>query len=107
MAVVAQLSEADECDALCFQEAAPLALTAAARADWSAEVPAGLLRHLIHVDALGDARPVLYMGAVWALFLAWWCNIERIDERERSIAGTFTWYVNSNVGSDSNINSTR
>lgn len=31
--------------------------------------------------------------------------IERIDERERSIAGTFTWYVNSNVGSDSNINS--
>jgi hypothetical protein len=31
--------------------------------------------------------------------------IERIDERERSIAGTFTWYVNSNVGNDSNINS--
>jgi len=31
--------------------------------------------------------------------------IERIDEREQSISGTFTWYVNSNVGSDSNINS--
>lgn len=31
--------------------------------------------------------------------------LERIDERERSIAGAFTWYVNSNVGNDSNINS--
>jgi len=33
------------------------------------------------MDALGDARPVLYMGAGWALFLAWWCDIERIDDR--------------------------
>lgn len=31
--------------------------------------------------------------------------IDLIDERERSIAGSFTWFVNSNIGSDSNINS--
>ena len=34
------------------------------------------------MDAFGDARPVLYLGAAWALFLAWWCNIERIDARD-------------------------
>jgi len=32
------------------------------------------------MDAIGS-RPVLYMGAVWALFLAWWCNIEKIDQK--------------------------
>ncbi len=32
------------------------------------------------MDAIGS-RPVLYMGAVWALFLSWWCNIEKIDKR--------------------------
>lgn len=31
--------------------------------------------------------------------------LARIDERERSISGSFSWYVNSNVGRDSNINS--
>jgi MFS family permease len=35
------------------------------------------------MDALGDARYVLYFGALWALFLAWWCNIEAIDAREK------------------------
>lgn len=30
------------------------------------------------MDAVGS-RPVLYIGAVWALFLSWWCNIEKID----------------------------
>lgn len=31
--------------------------------------------------------------------------IDLIDEREKTIAGSFTWYVNSNLGNDSNINS--
>jgi predicted MFS family arabinose efflux permease len=35
------------------------------------------------MDALGDAQLVLYFGALWALFLAWWCNIEAIDAREK------------------------
>ena len=30
------------------------------------------------MDAIGS-RPVLYIGAAWALFLSWWCNIEKID----------------------------
>ena len=32
------------------------------------------------MDAIG-ARPVLYFGAAWALFLSWWCNIHKIDMR--------------------------
>jgi len=35
------------------------------------------------MDAIGS-RPVLYIGAAWALFLAWWCNIEKIDIRDAS-----------------------
>ena len=31
--------------------------------------------------------------------------IDQIDAREESIAGSFNWYVNTNVGNDSNINS--
>lgn len=30
------------------------------------------------MDAIGS-RPVLYIGAAWALFLSWWCNIEKVD----------------------------
>ena len=33
------------------------------------------------MDAIGS-RPVLFIGAAWALFLSWWCNIEKIDSRE-------------------------
>jgi MFS family permease len=33
------------------------------------------------MDAIGS-RPVLYIGAAWALFLAWWCNIEKIDNED-------------------------
>ncbi|MCE2735559.1 MAG: MFS transporter [Acidimicrobiaceae bacterium] len=37
------------------------------------------------MDAIGS-RPVLYIGAAWALFLSWWCNIEKIDnETARSV----------------------
>lgn len=32
------------------------------------------------MDAIG-ARPVLYLSAAWALFLSYWCNIEKIDQR--------------------------
>jgi MFS family permease len=32
------------------------------------------------MDAIG-ARPVLYLGAAWALFLAWWCDIEKLDRK--------------------------
>ena len=30
------------------------------------------------MDRFGS-RPVLYIAAAWALFLSWWCNIERVD----------------------------
>lgn len=33
------------------------------------------------MDAIGS-RPVLYIGAAWAMFLSWWCNIEKIDTAE-------------------------
>jgi MFS family permease len=32
------------------------------------------------MDAVGS-RPVLYLGAVWALLLSWWCNIEKLDSK--------------------------
>lgn len=37
------------------------------------------------IDAVG-ARWVLLGGAVWALWLAHWCNIEKIDAREHELA---------------------
>lgn len=37
------------------------------------------------MDAIGS-RPVLYIGAAWALFLAWWCNVEKIDEEDAAAA---------------------
>jgi MFS family permease len=41
-------------------------------------VPLGDLVFAPIIDRVG-ARWVLIGGAVWALFLAWWCNIERLD----------------------------
>ena len=41
-------------------------------------VPLGNLIFAPVIDAVG-ARWVLLAGAIWALFLAWWCNIERVD----------------------------
>ncbi len=41
-------------------------------------VPLGNLIFAPVIDAVG-ARWVLLGGALWALFLAWWCDIERID----------------------------
>ena len=38
------------------------------------------------MDAIGS-RPVLYIGAAWALFLSWWCNIEKIDAAEERSRG--------------------
>jgi predicted MFS family arabinose efflux permease len=32
------------------------------------------------MDSIG-ARPVLYLGAAWAVFLSWWCNIHKLDHR--------------------------
>jgi MFS family permease len=32
------------------------------------------------MDSVG-ARPVLYLGAAWAVFLSWWCNIQKLDHR--------------------------
>jgi MFS family permease len=42
-------------------------------------VPLGNLVFGPVIDAVG-ARWVLLGGAVWAAFLGWWCNIEKIDE---------------------------
>jgi predicted MFS family arabinose efflux permease len=33
------------------------------------------------MDAVGS-RPVLYFGAAWAVVLAFWCNIEKIDTKQ-------------------------
>ena len=41
-------------------------------------VPLGNLVFAPMIDAIG-ARWVLLGGALWALFLGWWCDIERID----------------------------
>lgn len=35
------------------------------------------------IDAIG-ARPVLYLGAAWALVLSWWCNVEKLDLAEET-----------------------
>ena len=43
-------------------------------------IPIGNLIFGPLMDRIGS-RPILYLGAAWALFLAWWCNIERIDRR--------------------------
>jgi predicted MFS family arabinose efflux permease len=32
------------------------------------------------MDSIGP-RPVLFLSAGWALFLAWWCNIKKADDR--------------------------
>ena len=44
-------------------------------------VPLGNLLFGPVIDAVG-ARWVLLGGAVWALFLAWWCDIARVDARD-------------------------
>lgn len=37
------------------------------------------------LDNIGP-RPILLLGAAWAGFLAWWCDIARLDRREESAA---------------------
>lgn len=41
-------------------------------------VPLGNLVFAPVIDAIG-ARPVLLFGAAWALFLAFWCDVARVD----------------------------
>lgn len=36
------------------------------------------------MDSIG-VRPVLYFGAAWSLFLAWYCDIEKIDKAEATL----------------------
>jgi MFS family permease len=43
-------------------------------------VPLGVLAFGPLVDRFG-ARWVLLFGAVWALFLAWWCDLPRLARR--------------------------
>lgn len=43
-------------------------------------IPLGNLLFGPIMDAVGS-RPVLYFGAAWALFLAWWCNIVKLDNK--------------------------
>lgn len=43
-------------------------------------IPIGNLIFGPIMDRIGP-RPVLFFGAAWALFLAWWCNIEKVDGR--------------------------
>ena len=44
-------------------------------------IPIGNLIFGPLMDAIGS-RPVLLIGAAWALLLSWWCNIERLDVRD-------------------------
>jgi MFS family permease len=46
-------------------------------------IPIGNLIFGPIMDRVGS-RPVLLFGAAWALFLAWSCNIEKIDQRADS-----------------------
>jgi MFS family permease len=41
-------------------------------------VPLGNMLFGPIMDSIGS-RPVLLLGAVWSLLLAWWCNTEKID----------------------------
>lgn len=49
-------------------------------------VPVGNLIFAPVIDAIGP-RWVLGMGALWALFLAWWCDIAAIDRRVEQQSG--------------------
>jgi predicted MFS family arabinose efflux permease len=46
-------------------------------------VPLGNMLFGPVMDSIG-ARPVLIFGAAWSLFLAWWCNTEKIDNALKS-----------------------
>ena len=46
-------------------------------------IPIGNLIFGPIMDRVGS-RPVLLFGAVWALFLAWSCKIEKIDKRDET-----------------------
>jgi MFS family permease len=46
-------------------------------------VPLGNLVFGPVIDHFG-ARWVLIGGAIWALLLAWWCNIQLVDTRKES-----------------------
>lgn len=48
-------------------------------------VPLGNLVFGPVIDAVG-ARWVLVGGAVWALFLSWWCDIAGLDRRAHEVA---------------------
>jgi MFS family permease len=48
-------------------------------------VPLGNLVFGPVIDHFG-ARWVLVGGAIWALFLAWWCNIALVDARSKSVS---------------------
>jgi MFS family permease len=48
-------------------------------------VPIGNLVFGPVMDAHG-ARVVMLGGAVWSLFLAWWCNVRRIDEQGAAVS---------------------
>jgi MFS family permease len=48
-------------------------------------VPLGNLVFGPVIDHFG-ARWVLIGGAIWALFLAWWCNIESVDARKKLVS---------------------
>ena len=50
-------------------------------------IPIGNLIFGPIMDRVGS-RPVMLFGAAWALFLAWSCNIEKIDKRAESQAIT-------------------
>lgn len=46
-------------------------------------VPIGNMAFGPVIDAIGP-RPVLLLGAAWAAFLVWWCDIAKLDRRRES-----------------------
>lgn len=43
-------------------------------------IPIGNLIFGPIMDRIGS-RPILFIGAAWAVFLSWWCDIEKLDRR--------------------------
>jgi predicted MFS family arabinose efflux permease len=48
-------------------------------------VPLGNMLFGPLLDEIGP-RPILILGTAWAAFLAWWCNIVRLDRAEQPLA---------------------
>lgn len=67
-----------------FQGRLEIAVRARVLALWfmcfGGTIPIGNFIFAPIMDHIGS-RPVLLIGAAWTVFLAWWCNVEKLDEK--------------------------